>query len=74
MLRRMRERLLSKAQASITWEMDIEAVFDRSDDAMNLLCTASLMHCTAIPLEELGRAALPDCTDDLERDSRSVPP
>ena len=70
MLRRMRECLLSNAQASITWEMDIEAVFDRSDDAMNLLCTASLMHCTAFPVEELGRAALPDCTGDLERDSR----
>ena len=70
MLKRMRERLLSNAQASITWEMDIEAVFDRSDDAMNLLCTASLMHCTAFPVEELGRAALPDGTGDLERDSR----
>ena len=70
MLRRKRERLLFNAQASITWEMDIEAAFDRSDDAINLLCTASHMHCTAIPLEELGRAALPDCTDDLEHDSR----
>ena len=71
MLRRMRERLMTDSQASITWEMDIEAVKDRSLDAMNLLSTASLMHCTAIPLSVLGRATFTDCTDDdLERQSR----
>ena len=43
---------------------------DRSLDAMNVLSTASLMHCTAIPLSVLGRATFTDCTDDLERHSR----
>ena len=70
MLQRMRERLFSNSQASITWEMDIDAVSDRSRDAMKLLSTASLMHCTAISLDVLGCGAFGDCTDAMKRHSR----
>ena len=64
-LEMLKDRLQSDRKTSMIWEMNINATCGRSDTEKTLLYTAALMHCTGIPLQLLGDAAFPNCTENI---------